>query len=189
MLTSFSTDCEDDTVEYVDGFVFSKDERYRKTPYFLEKVDLIAKCFGIKRIVLTDASTSKLDRDIDLSLYMVMKHGKTLYERYGYRFCDTQIDFQVQKNLLRKFPFTIFLQLLSPQHTYWVKERIKKMKTTSTYNTLGDFYVDVYDLYHFKDKTKPIRQLQNILNDKTKIWYSMIDVISQKKVCMDKHYK
>lgn len=56
----------------------------RKSEFLLNLIDAISKCFGVKRISLIEYS-----KNIDLSLYMIMKYQKTFYEKYGYRFCDT----------------------------------------------------------------------------------------------------
>lgn len=70
-----------------------------------------------------------------------------------------------------------------------VERRLRRMKKTlREYNTLGEFYVDVYNKYHTSDSTKKILEIQKIMYDKNKVWYSMIDVIYRKKLCMKKVY-
>lgn len=186
-LTNFSTDC-DEAIE-INGYIQVQDEKlYKRTPYYMETVDTIAKCFEIKRISLTDAAKSKLDYEIDISLYTVMKEEKTFYEKYGYTFCDNELNFDVQKRLLRTFPFDVFRHLLSSKDKKWVDERVRKLGKSYSSKTLGEFYVDVYDKYHVLDSTNRIRQLQNILNDDTKVWYSMVNVLMCKRQCLEKFY-
>jgi hypothetical protein len=176
-LSDFSTDCND--------IISGKIKVEKKTEYMLDFIDGISRGFGVSKVYLVDAATSKLNRDIDLSLYMVMKCGKTFYERYGYTFCDEKLNFDVQKSLLRNFRFDIFYTLLRDEQLTYVSKLLGKLRKTD-YVTLGEFYVDVYDLYHKKGSDSIIVKLQQILYDPTQPWYSMIDILTKKKECMYK---
>lgn len=178
-LASFSTECED--------ILEGKIKVQKKTEYILKFIDAISSAFGVDKIFLVDAATSILDRDIDLSLYMVMKFGMTFYERYGYKFCDKKLDFNVQKHLLQNFRFDIFCLVLNPEQKIQVDHFLMRLvKHKNEYTYLGNFYVDVYDYYHQHQKPFKIIKLQRILNDTSQPWFSMVNVLTMKKECMVK---
>ena len=111
-----------------------------------------------------------------------MKYNQTFYERYGYNFCDKDIEYSIQKNLLRDFKFDIFYKLLSEKDKVIVDKRKKE-----TYKTLGDFYVKVYDYLNAKNSKRRIIELQSLLFNKDYPWYSMVSILTIKKKCMDKY--
>jgi hypothetical protein len=178
-LTSFSTECED--------FLQAKINVQKKTEYVLTFIDAMSSAFGVDQVFLVDAATSTLNREIDLSLYMVMKFGMTFYERYGYKFCDKKIDFNVQKRLLQDFRFDVFYLILNPEQKSQVDHFLMRLvKQKTEYKSLGSFYVDVYDYYHQRLRPSKIIKLQKILNDTDQPWFSMVNILTMKKECMVK---
>ncbi len=182
ILESFSTDCDD---------IINGDLKITKpSAHLLTLIDVISKFFGVRRLSLSDASRSKTNDDVNLSLYMVMKHGLTFYERYGFKFCkdDYRFDFDTYKILLREFNFKIFYELLSDNHKQTINKYLFKLKKkVSDFEILGDFYVMLYDKYRdLSDRYIII--MQKILYDKSYPWYCMVDVINKRKSCMEKFY-
>lgn len=183
-LSEFSTDCEDT----FNGVIKISQDAKTKSQYLLEFIDAISIAFGIYRLSLIDGATPKLNRDIDLSLYMVMKYNQTFYERYHFTFCDPD-DIQHQKRLLQLFDFDTFYRLLDQSQKEFVNRRLKTIgKKYSDYKYLGPFYVDSYDYLTSISSKYRLLQLQNLLNDTSKPWFSMVHAISQRKQCMEKFY-
>ncbi len=191
-LSEFSTECED-----IDIITSSLKIRNTKSEFLLKFIDAVSVCFGVKRIKLIDASTprkyqyvyvyknNKKDEDIDLSLYMVMKYGETFYERYGYKFCDKDIEYKIQKDLLQTFNFDVFYYLLNDIDKEIVNKYKKLYKCKCKY--LGDFYVKVYDELDKQYDKKQLLELQSLLFNKRYPWYSMVSILTKKKRCMDKY--
>jgi c-di-AMP phosphodiesterase-like protein len=48
--------------------------------------------------------------------------------------------------------------------------------------------VDAYDNLHKKASEKRLLELQGLLTDTNKPWYTMVNTITQKKICMEKFY-
>ena len=183
--SEFSTSCE----ELIDGTLKISAASKNKSVYLLEFIDAVSICFGVNRLYLIDGATSKLNDDIDLTLYMVMRYGKTFYERYGFKFCEDNKDIQNQKKLLELFDFKVFYSLLDETQEAFVKKRLESLgKNKRDYKFLGQFYVDAYDYLNSKASVKRLLQLQGLLTDPTKPWYSMVSEITQKKICMEKFY-
>lgn len=187
-LSEFSTECED----IISSKLIIKNT---KSEFLLKFIDSISRCFGVKRIQLIDASTPRKyqhvyidknnqnEQDIDLSLYMIMKYGETFYERYGYNFCDKDIEYKIQKDLLQTFKFDVFYYLLNDID----KEIVKKYKKSYKCKYLGEFYVQVYDYLNKQDNKKLLLELQSLLFNKNYPWYSMVSILTIKKKCMDKY--
>ena len=183
-LSEFSTDCEDT----FKGTLKISSQAKTKSQYLLDFIDAISISFGISRLSLIDAAAPKLNIDIDLSLYMVMKYSQTFYERYHFSFCEPD-DIQHQKRLLQLFDFDTFYKLLDPSQKQFVDRRLKTLgKKRDDYRYLGQFYVDSYDYLRSVSSEHRLLQLQNLLNDPSKPWFSMVLAISQRKQCMEKFY-
>lgn len=176
-LSEYSTNCEDIILGNL-KIIGDKSE------FLLTLIDAISICFGIKKIMLIDAATAKYNTNIDLSLYNVMKYGNTFYEKYGFIFCDKDIDFNIHKKLLKNFDFNVFLYLLSKNDKDIVDKMLKKIKTPTS---LGDFFVNIYDYYYIKNDNK-IVDIQKILTNNKYPWYSMVSIIIKKKECMIKYF-
>jgi hypothetical protein len=184
-LSEFSTDCED----VFKGVIKISQKANTKSQYLLDFIDAISIAFGISRLSLIDGATPKLNRDIDLSLYMVMKYNQTFYERYQFTFCQNDNHIQHQKRLLQSFDFDTFYKLLDQSQKKFVDRRLKtNCKNRSDYRYLGPFYVDSYDYLRSISSENRLLQLQNLLNDSSKPWFSMVHSISQRKQCMEKLY-
>lgn len=150
-------------------------------------------CFGVKRIELIDGATpkeyhrvyieKKKVQDIDLSLYIVMKYQQTFYERYGYKFCDKDIEYKIHKDLLSEFNFDIFYKLLNESD----KQIVDKYKKSYKFKYLGEFYVKVYDYLDSKKSKRRLLELQSLLFNKSYPWYSMLSILTIKKKCMEKY--
>jgi len=168
--------------------------------YLLALMDATAIAFGIDRLYLVDSATPtktlqsdaidlidaiEQPKTIDLTLYMIMKSGQTFYERYGYKFCDNDIQFVIQKDLLRFFNYKVFVYLLQNPQRLFVSRTLKELKKTHRdYKYVKDFYLDAYNYYDLQSDTTNILVLQDILEDSSQPWYSMVSLISSKKKCM-----
>lgn len=202
-LSSFSTECEDSDSEYSDieddTSLNAQTKMTYKSEDLLKFVDVLSKSLGVNRISLIDVATPKKyithpGLDIDLSLYMVMKYNKTFYERYGYKYCDKDVEFNVHKTLLRDFDFDVFYSLLTIQDKQIVDKRKKEkylaaseVASSVRYSTLGEFYVKVYDYLNSKNSKRRLLELQSLLFNKNYPWYSMVSILTIKKKCMDKY--
>ena len=177
-LSEFSTDCD----EIINGNLKIKNET--KSKFLLDFIDAISLCFGIKRLSLIDDATPRSSRDIDLSLYMIMKHSQTFYERYGFTFCDKTIDYSLHKDLLRYFRFDAFMLLLNESQSRFVGT----LKTKVKFTYLHEFYTHFYDILTHIHSRKRLLELQKLLQDRTKPWFSMVSILTKKKTCMEKNF-
>lgn len=169
-----------------------------KTKELLDIMDSIAILFNINRIYLNDQAGIKKNKNtkIDLTLLTVMKESKTFYEKYGYQHCDPQtdkyqvprIDLEIHKKLLRLFDFNLFIKFLSGDDKKFVYNTLDKLQKNS-FEFLHEFFTQSYEYYDRKDKTKNLLKLQNLIYNKNYPWYSMIDVIQNQKICMEKFFE
>jgi hypothetical protein len=193
-LSDFNTTCDD--------IIHGKLVVTKRSSHLLEFIDAINILFGVRRISLIDVATPRkymniyieknnnteqIMQDIDLSIYMVMKYNQTFYERYNYQFCNSELDYAAHKNLLRNFDFKTFYRLLSYDHRKIVDKRLKYLDNKD-FKYLGDFYVNAYDQLDAQMSKRRLLQLQSLLFNPNYPWFSMVNVLTSKKRCMEKIY-
>lgn len=168
---------------------------FSKSGKLLVIIDKLAVALNVKRVFVTDSSTKN---DFDLSLLLVMKNGKTFYEKYNFRQCDAStelqpigmINFELHKQLLRDFNFTAVKIILSPVH----RAIVDKIQVTlgKEFRTLGEFYSEAFDYYDpifLLDDNKAIMlKLEDILKTPTYPWFAMVDCINNIGCCLEKYY-
>ena len=170
-----------------------------KTKVLLRLMDSFADLFKINRIYLRDEAGIQKNQNIklDLTLLTVMKESKTFYEKYGYQHCDPEtdkynvprIDLEIHKKLLRFFDFKLFIQFLNTNDKEFVHKSLKKLnKSVDSFQYLHEFFTHVSEFYDQRSSTKQL-QLQNLIYNENYPWYSMINVIQNQKLCMEKFFE
>ena len=167
------------------------------TRILLDLLDRLALLFGCNRITLTDDA-----RDVDFlgskdsvyySLITIMKEGKLFYEKYGYSETGiyTKIDLVPHINLLRFFPFKMFLEFLSPEDKEFALKYCKDIQ----FEYLHEYFTFVYevckDRFRKNYSNKYIRYMrglqEDILLNQKYPWYSMMSIIFHQNLCMEKY--
>lgn len=171
---------------------------YSNTKKLLILLDKLAIFFGCNKITLTDDAVD-LDflheKGVYFSLVTVMSEGKLFYEKYGYTNCSSEkflkIDLSPHINLLRTFPFKIFLQFLSTKHRNCVLSTCHETQ----FNYLHEFFTTSYNECKRRHSLNPLDTkyvefmiyIQNkILLCKEYPWYSMMAIIFNQNFCMEK---
>lgn len=171
---------------------------YSNTRKLLTLLDKLAIFFGCEKITLTDDA-----KDIDFfhkegvhfSLVTIMKDGKLFYEKYGFTNCSTEkfekIDLQPHIDLLRFFPFKIFLHFLSEKH----RTSILSSCVESHYTYLHEYFTFCYTQCKKRFSENPLdtKYIDFVIYLQKKIlfckhypWYSMMAIIFNQNLCMEK---
>ncbi len=174
-----------------------------KSKDLMDTMDKVAILLNISRIYLEDRATTlenNIKSKLDLTLLTVMKDNKTFYEKYGYETCEPssysnieKIDIQIHKKLLRDFKFYIFVELLSKNNKKFINKTLSRLRyNVSDFKYLHDFYTEADDYYnneYYGDDEYELRMyLQSILLNEIYPWYSMVNIIQNQKLCMEKYF-
>ena len=163
-----------------------------KSGLLLHYMDQLAIAFNIRRIFLKDKART-LDSGLDLTLLTVMKDNKTFYEKYGFETCEPlndipHIELSLHKNLLRNFPFNLFYEHLDFGDKGFLRRFLRKLdKKIEDFEYLWQFYVKMHRYFDKKKDLPGNRKLQEILQNQKYPWNSMVDVIQNQKICMEKY--
>jgi len=173
-----------------------KNVRTKELMYLMDKIALL---FNINRIYLQDSATtlssSNKREKIDFTLLTVMKENKTFYEKYGYETCNptAKINLKLHKNLLRNFRFDIFTEYLDKADNKFITKTLKRLKKKVVdFVFLYQFYVESNEYYQNEytgddDYENQVR-LQSILTNENYPWNSMVNIIQNQKLCMEKYF-
>ena len=122
-----------------------------------------------------------------------MKDNKTFYEKYGFETCEPlndipHIELSLHKNLLRNFPFNLFYEHLDFGDKGFLRRFLRKLdKKIEDFEYLWQFYVKMHRYFDKKKDLPGNRKLQEILQNQKYPWNSMVDVIQNQKICMEKY--
>lgn len=176
------------------------------TSELLNLVDRIANLCNVSRIFLSDTAIPKqfLSRNKNkfLSLVTIMKDNKLFYEKYGYSICDIQSvnpilfpfsenNIEIPKQLLRNFPYSVFIHLLNEKDTIVIDTIKKKSKNTKIYDKLYKCFNDYYEflvtnIHEDESMSVLFNEFIQIFYNEKYPWFSMIYSIHSMKYCMNK---
>lgn len=113
--------------------------------FFLNLIEDISKRFGVKKIILQDASTIVFnDLKVNLALFYLQKHGKTYYGKFGFEPIKLK---EPNSEILKDIAYNIKFENAKDDLEY-VKSKLKKIKQL-TENNVDEWIKNTSELKNY----------------------------------------